>query len=245
MNPAIWGRSFWVVLLYIVNNYYTSECDVDFSQIHKLKRFLLSVGYVLPCKESCRPNFIKNLERFPLEEYIHSAKSLSMWLYNINSAILSEKGLESISYDVFITKYKVSAIDFQSNVVFTVNNIAQDYPREPMIDDIFQYKNFFTYLAALFIVDNYNTSTIKYVPIDPYLNSRSLLQGYIHKMFTYRDTSKFNTLENFTNANTGVNVLLIFTGVCLGGLCIYHISKSLFLPKSLFAKKSVPKKGHV
>lgn|SRR3990167_1044063 len=198
MNPNIWGKSFWVFLLYIVSNYgtiYGQNGYPLFDEVHRMHRFLNIIGYILPCKKTCSINYYKNIQIYPIENYIQTRNTLTKWLYEMNNLIRSENSQEPITFDQFIEKYSVGQLETMNHIKKTLIYVAKEYPLKPCFDDIMQYKNFYSYLKSLNAIKNFDIYMDMY-PIDNYLTNRKLLLDWI-LMFYKQPCNKYLTITPY------------------------------------------------
>lgn len=218
MNPKIWGKSFWTLLVNIASQY---PLIASFDDIHKVRRFIVSVGNVLPCSSTCRPNFYRHLKELPLDGYLATRNLLLEWLLAVYNMTLSEQKRNPVSMKNFIHKFysaDTNVIEIKKALYY----VASEYPMHPTFDEITNYRNFFTYLSEY-------TQNMKFVrhdnTSDRYLNNRNSLMKYI--AFTYNISSnliksenepfsdgKFNTNFNDNKSSLG---LLFLMGTLLVG----------------------------
>lgn len=209
MHPLIWGKSFWTFLIFTVNSYYYGKTKLSYDEIHNVRRFFMSVGNVLPCKFACKPNFYKNIKIIPIDNFLESKEDMMIWLYKIYSLTLYENNRQLISYDEFINK---NTKNVMNAVEFTFYNIISDYPDNPSMDDILQYKNFFNYFHELNILHNFY-NFYKYHPIDKYFANSKTLMTWIN--IYYPNIYKYNSIEKFTSNDNIVLGSAVAVGIII------------------------------
>jgi hypothetical protein len=223
MHPKIWGKSMWSLLVAIVLQYPDSPL---FDDIHKMRRFITSVGGILPCANSCRPNFIKHMQDLPLDNFIQSRDSMIRWLHIVYNLTLADQGRKNVSIEYFLIKFD-SPLHKTTNIQNAIYYIASGYPIQPNYDDIMNYQNFFTYLNDYSA--SWSFAKQNEVPSDKYLITRKSLQQYV--AYAYNITSPptipadtGNQTEQFKSGNADLTNLgaLVLLGTFLVGYELMH-----------------------
>ena len=182
MHPKIWGKSFWTLLVYVGSQY---PLIASFDDIHKMRRLIVSVGNVLPCSSTCRPNFYRHLQELPLNGYLATRNLLLEWLLAVYNMTLSEQKRSPVSMKEFLHKfYTISSQDRNIEIQKALYYVSIEYPIHPTFDEITNYRNFFTYLSEytgnMSFAKHDNTTDNM---LDRYLNTRNDLMKYV--TFTY------------------------------------------------------------
>jgi hypothetical protein len=192
MHPKQWGRSFWVFLVAAANNYSTNPL---FDEVNKMRRFLMTVGYVLPCKNSCKPNYLRHLKEYPLADYLVNKDSVKLWLFNIYNLTIINQGRKPLSYSEFINKFNVP--NPTQDIYITLINVVKEYPEQPSFDDLLTYKNFFVYTKDFLNVFH------NWIDINPYLITRDSLMKWLLYSIDQCGQKGPITIENFTDEMEG------------------------------------------
>ena len=95
MNPKKWGKSFWILIIYVVQR-------KSLTKMKHVLKFLEQLEYVLPCIEMCRPNYKRHLRNIPKDPYY--PETLLRWLYSIYSSTLEMQRRQGITYELFLEK---------------------------------------------------------------------------------------------------------------------------------------------
>jgi len=102
IDPAIWGKSFWNTIYYVVISYSDNPTNDD--KVH-VKNFLESLQFVLPC-ETCRDHFAENLKNFPITDNVLSSRSnLLIWVVGINNEVNNRLGKPNVTIEKIIERY--------------------------------------------------------------------------------------------------------------------------------------------
>jgi len=221
MNPKIWGKSFWTLLVYTASQY---PLIASFDDIHKMRRLIVSVGNILPCSSTCRPNFYRHLQELPLNGYLATRNLLLEWLLAVYNMTLSEQQRRPLSMKEFLTKFyghndEQRMMEIQKALYY----VSVEYPMRPTFDEITNYRNFFTYLFEYsknlpFIKRDNVSDNI----LDRYLNNRNSLLEYV--IYTFNIPSNITNeqlSEGFydgTNENdkTSLGLLVLMSGLLVG-----------------------------
>jgi len=188
MHPKEWGRSFWIFLVAAANNYSNNPL---FDEVNKMRRFLVTVGYVLPCINSCRPNYFKHLEEYPLADYLVNKDAIKLWLFKIYNLTLVDQGRKEVSYSEFINKYNIP--NPTQDIYISLINVVKEYPEHPSFDNILTYKNFFIYTKDFLNVFH------NWIEINPYLITRNSLMKWLLYSINQSGQKGTITIENFSN----------------------------------------------
>jgi len=125
MDPRIWGPGLW--------RYIHSTAAAASSQQKRLdfEAWVKATAKTLPC-EKCKTHFLKNLETFPIKNYITSNESLFMWTYLMHDAVNASQGKTGDQRPTFETVYKqYFDVATDSNAV----DFKQDY-HDPICHDV-------------------------------------------------------------------------------------------------------------
>lgn len=101
INPRVWGPTIWKSILFVVNAYpnIPSESDRD-----NMRNYLHYMGTVLPC-ESCRINFSKHIQEYPIENALNSRSALELWVSNIYNQVRKNNNLQTMTFNEIYNKY--------------------------------------------------------------------------------------------------------------------------------------------
>lgn len=125
MDPRIWGPGLW--------RYIHSTAAAASSQQKRLdfEAWIKTTAKTLPC-EKCKAHFLKNLETFPIKNYMTSNESLFMWTYLMHDAVNASQGKTGDQRPTFETVYKqYFDVATDSNAV----DFKQDY-HDPICHDV-------------------------------------------------------------------------------------------------------------
>lgn len=177
MHPKIWGKSVWTLLVSVVKQYPVQPL---FDDTLKMKRFMISVGNVLPCTQSCRPNFYRHLADLPIDNYLVDQESLLKWIHTLYNLTLLEQGRNHLPYFEFIAKF-YEVTNRETQIKNAIYYIANGYPNQPTFDEIMNYRNFFTYIGDY--SKNWSYVIQNEVPSDKYLVNQLSLVQYVTYVF--------------------------------------------------------------
>ena len=107
MDPTVWGPSTWLLYHSVPLDYPDNPTTSDKENI---KQFYTNIGLVIPCA-SCKLNYKKHLQKFPLSNDILSSKTkLFNWTVDIHNEVnkLNNKKVLSYpeAYTILISRYK-------------------------------------------------------------------------------------------------------------------------------------------
>lgn len=164
MNPKIWGRSFWALLVYLGRVVYTpSQSYMILTQTERLQALLRTIEYVLPC-EKCRVSYRRNLKVYPINDWVRSDNIYSYynWLHRIN-----QTHGDRLSLPQFLRKYG----DFTDRDLWIVLfHVAYEYPEQADYQVSQRYREFYHILGRLL---NFNREFLE--NLQPYLGGRDRL----------------------------------------------------------------------
>lgn len=83
-NPKIWGSYYWQAFFMYASKYPLSNPTPQ--EQKEVKNTFIKIGNELPCS-LCRISYNELLERYPIDQYLSSRKSLISWLYLIRDAV--------------------------------------------------------------------------------------------------------------------------------------------------------------
>lgn len=142
LDPYCFGPPGWHFLHSVAAGYPEKDVSVDIKEQYRI--FFTMVGNVLPC-ETCRVNYVNNLKRLPIEEFLDTRKDLSYWIYQIHNFVNEETGKNvNISFDDVYEKYTRYALPCDSE-----NKICgREKHRQCMIyiKDAMENKNTYMYI---------------------------------------------------------------------------------------------------
>lgn len=146
MNPKRWGKSFWMMIIYIVQH--------RFIKYNKLVyKFLYEIANVLPCIQMCRPNYRRHLRKIP--KNATSPDKLLTWLYNIYSWTLEFQHRSPVTYEHFCNRTNMDISDIRKYIKKAIYYICKD--EETSMSSIVQ---FYQVLEKLKIVNLRNNQFI-------------------------------------------------------------------------------------
>lgn len=102
MEPQIWGKHAWIFLHSITMTYPENPSNED-KKIYK--NFFESLDNVLPCV-ICKVNYKKHRNNVPIDNFLHSRRSLVEWLINIHNQTNVMNNKPTIEYDEVINNFK-------------------------------------------------------------------------------------------------------------------------------------------
>lgn len=102
MEPQIWGKHAWIFLHSITMTYPENPSNED-KKIYK--NFFESLDKVLPCV-ICKVNYKKHRNNVPIDNFLHSRRSLVEWLINIHNQTNVMNNKPTIEYDEVINNFK-------------------------------------------------------------------------------------------------------------------------------------------
>ena len=188
MDPKLWGRSGWTFLFSVALNF---PQNPDYNDIHNYKRFFTDIQYILPCQICCE-NYVDHLQQIPIEPYLMNTQSLFTWLMKIHNLVnqslkklpLNESDILFIYLNNQSSNINFKLCDFSTwKFLFS---IAEGYPENPSIQDMFHYKRFFNYLRLIFpcpIYKKYYSQLFNDIIIDSYLKNNHSLFVWILKIY--------------------------------------------------------------
>lgn len=104
MRTSVWGGPAWFTISCFVMGY--PETKPKKSDRVQYKRFLTSVGDVLPCN-LCRDSYKKFLKQSPLSDRVLSSrKNLVMWLFRIHNKVNRKLGCKALTTDQMSAKMR-------------------------------------------------------------------------------------------------------------------------------------------
>ena len=95
MMTKVWGPPGWMFLHSITMGYPIKINEYDEKHIirkNKIKDFFESIGYVFPCRY-CRESYQDFIKEIPIDNYLHSRKDLTLWLYKIHNKVNDKLGV--------------------------------------------------------------------------------------------------------------------------------------------------------
>lgn len=102
MEPEIWGKHAWIFLHSITMTYPENPSNEDKKTY---KNFFESLDKVLPCI-ICRINYRKHINNVPIDNFLHSRRSIVEWLINIHNQTNTMLNKPTIEYDEVINNFK-------------------------------------------------------------------------------------------------------------------------------------------
>ena len=116
MDPKIWGPGLWKYIHSAAATSSSQQKRLDFEVMIK------ALAKTLPC-EKCKAHFIKNLETFPIKNYMASNESLFMWSYLMHDAVNASQNKTGDQRPTFEMVYKnyfdvatdADAVDFKQD----------------------------------------------------------------------------------------------------------------------------------
>ena len=189
MNPQLWGHSGWTFFFSVALNF---PQNPDFNDIHNYKRFFTDVQYILPCHICCE-HYVDHLQQVPIEPYLINTHSLFNWLLKIhnlvNQCLKKPIATESdILLIYFGNDLNVNSPLWEFSIWKFLFYIAEGYPENPSIQNMFHYKRFFTYLQFVFpcpIYKKYYSKLFNDVIIDPYLKNNHYIFIWVLKVYNF------------------------------------------------------------
>lgn len=189
MDTRFWGPSGWKLLHIIAYNY---PIKPSLYQKQQYGIFYNNLKYVLPCKY-CRISFSNFMEEIPVEDYIHSKRKLTKWIYLIHNKVndkLREQGLlknkdpllkevDIIYEELLKKKCQIPGWDFLYCVAF-------NYPQtvsKLSFDKMQHYVIFFKLLGEVIPCNQYRSLYNKYTKIyvmEDYMNSGKKLTKWLY-----------------------------------------------------------------
>ena len=103
MLTTVWGPPLWHFLHLMSFNYPVKPTK---KQKSDYKRFICDLRNVLPCK-TCRDNFVKHLEKNPIDDAMKNRNTFSRYIYCMHEKINKYLGKESgLTYKVVKERYE-------------------------------------------------------------------------------------------------------------------------------------------
>jgi len=103
MLTTVWGPPLWHFLHLMSFNY---PVKPNKKQKSDYKRFICDLRNILPCK-TCRDNFIKHLEKHPIDDAMKNRNTFSRYIYCMHEKINKYLGKESgLTYNVVKERYE-------------------------------------------------------------------------------------------------------------------------------------------
>ena len=191
MNPKVWGYSGWKFL-------FSVSCDYpekpNFQVTNNYKHFFESLQYVLPCV-TCRVNYSNHLVQMPIEPYLTHRDNLFIWILKVHNRVNMQQGKPILTRGDIINKYfggreclsdcrrdpRIWGLDGWKFLF----SIAYEYPRNPVYQDVYNYKQFFTYLQYVLPCETYRqrySTQLNIVPMDSFLTTRIYLFRWVLQM---------------------------------------------------------------
>lgn len=102
MEPHIWGKHAWIFLHSVTMTYPDDPSNED-KKIYK--NFFESLDKILPCI-ICRVNYKKHINNVPIDNFLHSRRSIVEWLINIHNQTNTMLNKPTIEYDEVINNFK-------------------------------------------------------------------------------------------------------------------------------------------
>jgi hypothetical protein len=119
MEPQIWGKHAWIFLHSITMTYPENPSNEDKKTY---KNFFQSLDKILPCI-ICRVNYKKHINNVPIDNFLHSRRSLVEWLINIHNQTNTMLNKPTIEYDEVIDNFKkLYKKDDINNEEIAINN---------------------------------------------------------------------------------------------------------------------------
>lgn len=101
LDPEIWGPHYWFVLNTMAFNYPIKPNEVIKKKYYS---FYNNLPLFMPIPEIGN-DFAKLLNKYPVNIYLDSRKSLLRWTHFIHNKINTNLGKPNIDFDVFLTNY--------------------------------------------------------------------------------------------------------------------------------------------
>lgn len=189
MNPKIWGKSGWIILFNVAQNYPSNPSVVD---KNFYKDFFMNTKNILPC-QICRQNYEKHLRQLPIDPHLSNTQNLFDWLLNIHNLTNSELHKPKITATQARNFY-VQDNSLMSAIWKFLFAVAIGYPKNPSPKNIHDYKKFFRFLKYV-IPDQSFRQNYSYLfdnqLIDPYLQNNQNLLIWVKNIY-YLMTLKNN-----------------------------------------------------
>lgn len=87
MDPEIWGPPMWFYLHSMTFQYCQDKTCATLPEIEKMKSFLVSLQYTLPCQE-CRDNYARHLRNNPIR--LENRRALFNWVVDLHNSVNRE-----------------------------------------------------------------------------------------------------------------------------------------------------------
>lgn len=102
MNQNIWGPPTWFFLHTLSLNYPLNPTE---EQRNRMKKFLLSLQYILPCRY-CRDNYKRHLKELPAK--LENRESFFKFLVDLHNFVNSETGKRMLTYKEVLDLYQTA-----------------------------------------------------------------------------------------------------------------------------------------
>jgi hypothetical protein len=144
MNQNIWGPHLWFSLHTITFNYPLKPTQDDKDNY---RNFFNSMKNVIPCSV-CKKNYIRHLNEIPIDQHLHSRKSLVYWVIDLHNMVNGETGKKILSYDNVMKKYEDA---YGKKIVLDgeIDNVSEE---KKDFDSLLFYKNIMYYLFIFFLI---------------------------------------------------------------------------------------------
>lgn len=117
MNPKRWGKSFWIMIIYIVQ-----KRIIKYNKL--VYKFLFEIANILPCIQMCRPNYRRHLRKIPKNAI--TPDQLLTWLYSIYSWTLDFQRRPPVGYEDFCNKTNMSPHDIRKYIKKALKYMCKD-----------------------------------------------------------------------------------------------------------------------
>lgn len=112
LDPYCFGPPGWHFLHSVAAGYPENATGDEIKQHYR--QFYYSIEHILPC-ETCRMNYRKNINTFPIEPYLGTRKDLSYWVYQLHNMVNQETNKKTkISFEEVYAKYTEYALPCDS-----------------------------------------------------------------------------------------------------------------------------------
>ena len=122
ISPKIWGNHFWNTMF---STAFTFPDEPDTYQKETYKKFFLSFEEVLPC-ETCRVNFKKHLNIYPIDDFLSNPDDLFQWVLNMRNLVLKVQGRPEMKLNDAINTYilKSEGMSDKMKIVLVLTGIV-------------------------------------------------------------------------------------------------------------------------